>query len=92
MVIMVILIFLTDIMAIIHIMILVYIQLDFKPADIKHSSLHTMAKHVRRAMLPDNHEVFQKLSRKVLGSVEIYDIFTYMMLTLFGRVGWKAGP
>jgi hypothetical protein len=36
------------------------IQLDFKPADIKHSSLRTMAKHVRRAMLPGNHEVFQR--------------------------------
>ncbi len=36
--------------------ILVYIQLDvkFKPADVKHSSLRTMAKHVRRAMLPGN--------------------------------------
>ncbi len=47
------------IMVIINIMILVYIQLDFKPADIKHSSLRTMAKHVRRAMLPGNHEVFK---------------------------------
>ena len=37
-----------------------YIQLDFKPAGVKHSSLRTMAKHVRRAMLPGNHEVFQK--------------------------------
>ena len=36
------------------------IQLDFKPADVKHSSLRTMAKHVRRAMLPGNHEVFKK--------------------------------
>ena len=36
------------------------IQLDFKPADIKHSSLRTMAKHVRRAMLPGNHEVFTR--------------------------------
>jgi hypothetical protein len=38
----------------------IFIQLNFKPADIKHSSLRTMAKHVRRAMLPGNHEVFQK--------------------------------
>ena len=29
-----------------------YIQLDFKPADVKHSSLRTMAKNVQRAMLP----------------------------------------
>ena len=36
------------------------LQLDFKPADIKHSSLRTMAKDVRRAMLPDNHEVLTK--------------------------------
>ena len=38
----------------------IVVQLDFKPADIKHSSLRTMAKHVRRAMLPGNHEVFKK--------------------------------
>ena len=38
----------------------IWIQLDFKPADIKHSSLRTMAKHVRRAMLPGNHEVFTR--------------------------------
>jgi hypothetical protein len=36
------------------------IQLDFKPADIKHSTLRTMARHVRRAMLPGNHEVFKR--------------------------------
>jgi hypothetical protein len=47
------------VMVIINMMILVYIQLDFKPADIKHSSLCTMAKHVRRAMLQGNHEVFK---------------------------------
>jgi hypothetical protein len=35
-------------------------QLDFQPADIKHFSLHTMAQHVQRAMLPGNHEVFKK--------------------------------
>jgi hypothetical protein len=36
------------------------IQLDFKLADIKHSSLRTMARHVRRAMLQGNHEVFKR--------------------------------
>ncbi len=36
-------------------------QLDFKPADIKHSSLRTMAKHMRRAMLTGNHEVLKKI-------------------------------
>ena len=41
-------------------MIFMCIQLDFKPADIKHSSLRTMAKHVRRAMLPGNHQVFTR--------------------------------
>jgi hypothetical protein len=35
-------------------------QLEFKPADIKHSSFRTMAQHVRRAMLPNNHTVFKK--------------------------------
>ena len=38
----------------------IVVQLDFKPADIKYSSLRTMAKHVRRAMLPGNHEIFKK--------------------------------
>jgi hypothetical protein len=36
------------------------LQLDLQPADIPYTSLRTMAKHVRRAMLPGNHEVFQK--------------------------------
>ena len=44
----------------IYIMTFLFIQLDFKPADIEHSSLRTMAKHVRRAMLPGNHEVFKR--------------------------------
>ncbi len=35
-------------------------QLDFQPADIKHSSFRTMAQHVRRAMLPNNDTIFQK--------------------------------
>jgi hypothetical protein len=45
---------------IILIMFYIVVQLDFKPADIKYSSLRTMAKHVRRAMLPGNHEVSKK--------------------------------
>ena len=49
-----------DVMVIMQITMRMCLQRDFKPADIKHSSLRTMAKHVRRAMLPDNHEVFQK--------------------------------
>jgi hypothetical protein len=32
----------------------IFVQMEFHPADIKHSSLRTMAKHVRRAMLPVN--------------------------------------
>ena len=46
--------------SIIYIMTLMCIQLDFKPADVKHSSLRTMARHVRRAMLPGNHEVLNR--------------------------------
>jgi hypothetical protein len=38
-------------------------QLDFKPAHVKlrlkHSSLRTMAKAVRLATLPGNHDVFK---------------------------------
>ena len=41
-------------------MTLMCIQLDFKPADVKHSSLRTMARHVRRAMLPGNDEVLKR--------------------------------
>ena len=41
-------------------MTLMSMQLDFKPQDITHSSLRSMARHVRRAMLPGNHEVFTK--------------------------------
>ena len=44
----------------IYIMTFLFIQLHFKPADVKHSSLRTMAKHVRRAMLPGNIEVFKR--------------------------------
>ena len=58
--IMLIILSIADIMAIIHIMILVSIQLDFKPEEISYSSLRTMAKHVQRAMLPGNPEVFKK--------------------------------
>ncbi len=46
--------------AITEIIQLIDLQLDFKPADIPHTSLRTMAKHVRRAMLQGNHEVFEK--------------------------------
>ena len=46
--------------SIIYIMTLMCIQLDFKPADVKHSSLRTMARHVRRAMLPGNDEVLKR--------------------------------
>jgi hypothetical protein len=35
------------------------VQLDFQPADIKHSSFRTMAQYVRRAMLPNNYTVFK---------------------------------
>ncbi len=38
----------------------IFAQLDFQPADIKHSSFRTMAKHVRRAMLPGNDTVYKK--------------------------------
>ena len=44
----------------VYIITFLFLQLDFQPADIKHSSLRTMAKHVRRAMLPGNDEVFQR--------------------------------
>ncbi len=43
----------------IYSMTFLFIQLDFKPANIEHSSLRTMAKHVRRAMPPGNNEVFK---------------------------------
>ena len=43
-----------------HIMTIIYCQLHYRPADIPQSSLRTMAKDVRRAMLPNNDEVVKK--------------------------------
>ena len=44
-----------------HIMcIILFRQLHYRPADIPQSSLRTMAKDVRRAMLPNNDEVLKK--------------------------------
>ncbi len=43
--------------SIISIMTFILFQLDFKPADVQHSSLR---RHVRRAMLPGNHEVIKR--------------------------------
>jgi hypothetical protein len=40
--------------------IILFRQLQYRPADIPHSSLRTMAKDVRRAMLPNNDEVLKK--------------------------------
>ena len=40
--------------------IILFRQLHYRPADIPHSSLRTMAKDVRRAMLPNNDEVLKK--------------------------------
>ncbi len=52
--------------------------MDFKPADIKHSLLSTMAKHVRRAMLPRNHEVLfpytNKLNRHIMDTEKVHSI------------------
>ena len=43
-----------------HIITIICCQLYYRPADIPHSSLRTMAKDVRRAMLPNNDEVLKK--------------------------------
>ena len=45
---------------IIYIMTIICFQLHYRPADIPHSTLRTMAKDVRRAMLPNNDEVLNK--------------------------------
>ncbi len=47
-------------LSILLILFFIILQLDFKPADVKHSSLHTMANKVRHAMLPNNHDVSKK--------------------------------
>jgi hypothetical protein len=81
----------------IYIITFVCIQLDFKPADIKHSSLRTMAKHVRRAMLPGNHEVFQRSfaeGNAPLPNPSLFDLplmLHHGVITLPFRVRWKAG-
>ncbi len=79
-----------DIMVIMHIIILVSIQLDFKPADVKHSSLRTMAKHARRAMLSGNHEVFKKsLAEGTPFCRDISNLYLHEADTV--RQTWMAG-
>ena len=43
-----------------HMMTIISCQLHYRPAVIPQSSLRTMAKDVRRAMLPNNDEVLKK--------------------------------
>ena len=62
---------------IIYIMTFMCFQLDFQPADIKHSSLRTMAKHVRRAMLPGNHEVFKRSFAE--GNVQLFTPLSFVL-------------
>ena len=53
--------YIISIISIKHIItIILFRQLHYRPADIPHSSLRTMAKDVRRAMLPNNDEVLKK--------------------------------
>ena len=49
-----------SIISINHIITIICGQLHYRPADIPQSSLCTMAKDVRRAMLPNNDEVLKK--------------------------------
>ena len=90
------LMFLICFISIIYIITFVCIQLDFKPADIKHSSLRTMARHVRRAMLPGNHEVFKRsfAEGNALPNPSLFDLplmLHHGVITLPFRIGWKAG-
>ena len=48
-----------SIISIKHIMTIICCQLHYRPADIPHSSLRTMARDVRRAMLHNNDEVLK---------------------------------
>ncbi len=71
-----------------HIIILVYIW----PADVKHSSLRTMAKHERGDMLPGNHEVFKKSLAE--GAPFCRDIWHFYLLVHVAdtvRQTWMAG-
>ena len=43
-----------------HIMTIISCQLHYRPADIPQSSLLTMSKDLRRAVLPNNDEVLKK--------------------------------
>jgi hypothetical protein len=52
-------------------------QLHYRQADIQHSSLRTMAKDVRRAMLPNNDEVLKNLSQKVRNKTINFPSATY---------------
>ncbi len=67
------------------------VKLAFKPAVVKHSSLCTIAKQVRRAMLPGNHKVFKKSF--AVGAVPLSMALhgdTCLNLLLC-RFGWKSG-
>jgi hypothetical protein len=54
------LLYIISIIHVISIMTIICFQLHYSPANIPHSSLRTMAKDVRRAMLPNNDEVLKK--------------------------------
>ncbi len=62
------------------------LQLDFKPADVKPSSLHTMAQHARGNMLPGNHEL--KHLQKVISCSFAVLVFTLYILYLFFLYFW----
>ena len=80
-----------DIISIIHvisIMTIICFQLHYRPADIPHSTLRTMAKDVRRAMLPNNDEVLKKSFAE--GIEDAHHLHVHMMisrrvLSSFGR-------
>jgi hypothetical protein len=76
-----------------HIMTIICCQLHYRPADIPHSSLRTMARDVRRAMLPNNDEVLKKSFAE---GIEIKHTFKkehgMISCNVFSRFGWKSSP
>ena len=76
-------------------MYIVVVQLDLKPVGIKRSSLRTMAKHVRRTMLPGNHEVCKKLFAEVQWICPSSYLVNVPWITwhhVACSFGWKSNP
>ena len=74
-------------------MTIICFQLHYSPADIPQSSLRTMAKDVRRAMLPNNDEVLKKsFAEGIEISPYLVDYHNMISHHVFCSYGRKSNP